>query len=102
MSVHHLDSVNSMFVATSYAWGDETDLVPMVVDSKTFWITRNGYEALERARDRDPRTLYWIEYVILRQSLTSVLQSFVRYLSSIVQSASTKMILRRKVTKCEI
>src|SRR5271167_1087061 len=50
-SLNHTELTSCVsYTALSYAWGDALDRLPIQVDEKTLWITKNLHSALCRLR----------------------------------------------------
>ena len=59
--------VATTYEALSYAWGDQQDLVTVLLDEKTFYVTRNLHQALKRFRKADLDRNIWIDALAINQ-----------------------------------
>lgn len=53
--------------ALSYAWGDISNRVPIVLNKQKFEITVDLYEALVQLRDMYPDTAFWVDQICINQ-----------------------------------
>ena len=55
------------FEALSYTWGDVADTLPIFIDDKRFYVTRNLAVALRNLRHVDQERVMWIDAISINQ-----------------------------------
>ena len=67
-TLHHANLLTKpKFKALSYVWGDQSLKVPILLDSKRYYVTRNCYGALLRLRELGEK-IVWIDAICIDQT----------------------------------
>jgi hypothetical protein len=57
-----------VYKALSYTWGDANDTVPIILNGRCFYVTRNLERALRRLQSANQESVYWIDAISINQT----------------------------------
>ncbi|KAK3684160.1 heterokaryon incompatibility protein-domain-containing protein [Podospora appendiculata] len=78
--------------AISYVWGDQTKTIPILCDSRPFYITENLYWSLARLRDSHEPRVIWTDAICINQADNPERNGQVAHMGSIYRNARTVFI----------
>jgi hypothetical protein len=75
------------YKALSYTWGDSADTVPIILNDRTVYITRNLKEALQCLRNLQIAVPVWVDAVCINQADDAERTTQVQLMRQIYQTA---------------
>lgn len=91
-SLKHVSWASSpLYAALSYAWGDSTDRIAIMVDGQHYRITHSLFTALQEFRHVEKRTVLWADALCIDQNIIERNEQ-VAIMARIYSSATTTLI----------
>lgn len=87
-----LGEVRGSYRSLSYAWGDQSKLLPIILDGRPHMVTRNLFAVLCRLRARDLGENLWIDQLCINQTDDAEKTQQVRLMPSIFAGAREVLI----------
>jgi hypothetical protein len=78
---------DSVYKALSYTWGNMNDTVPIILNGRTFLVTRNLEKAPRRLRSLKQDSVFWIDAICINQTDIAERTQQVRLMRTIYEKA---------------
>jgi hypothetical protein len=87
------------YLALSYVWGDESNKIPIIIDSHALDVTRNLHAALVNIADEHEQLPLWTDAICIDQSNEDEKLAQIKQMSSVYSSADAVIVFLGRGTK---